>query len=112
MQMPKDARTRGAAKIHSQIQAVGLIAGAQSRFHALRELHHLAERRSIAQIQFCNVRVGNNHHVPRGIGETFKMTKGFWPRWKDRLSRSMFARNGTAKIHSRRVSAGAPFMYW
>src|SRR6266851_5696580 len=105
MQMPNDARTRGAAEIHSQIHAVRLIAGAQSRFHALRELHHLAERRSIAQVQFRNVRVGNNHHVPGGIGETIQDDKCFLAPMDDQRLRIIVARYRITKNALRLVSA-------
>src|SRR5260370_14327088 len=109
MQMPNDARTRGAAEIHSQVHAIGFVAGTQRCFRALRKLHHLAERRSIAQIQFRNVRVGNNHHVHGGVGETIQDDKCFLAPMDDQSLRIIVARHRIAKNAFRLVSACSLF---
>jgi len=64
VQMSNHACASGAAQIHSQVHSIRFIVLAQCRFRTLRQLHHLAERSRIAQIQFRYVRVGHDHHVP------------------------------------------------
>src|SRR5712692_8427347 len=97
MQMSDHARAGRAAQIHSQIHAIGFVAGAQSCFRALRELHHFAERRCIAQTQFRNVRVRNDHHVSGGIGEAIQDDKYFFAPMDDQGFCIILARQGIAK---------------
>src|SRR5260370_30784199 len=104
MQMSHHARARGTPQIHSQIHPIGFVVHSQSRFRALRKLHHLAERRCIAPIQFRNVRVRHDHHVPGGIREAVQDDKRFLAPMHDERFRVILPRHGIAKNAFRLVS--------
>src|SRR6266700_531978 len=109
MQVSNDARARGAAQIHSQVHPIGLVICAQSRFYALRQLHHFVERSGFAQIQFRNVRVRHDHHVPGGVRKTIQDDEGLFAAMDDERFRVILPRRGLAKNAFRLVSTRCLF---
>jgi len=63
-----DAGAGGAANVHAQIHAIGLIGCGEGLFDALRELHHFIECGRGAGGQFGDVGVGNDHDVAGCVG--------------------------------------------
>src|SRR5437660_108565 len=104
MQMPNHASARGAAQVHSQIHSIGFVICPQGRFHALRQSHHFVQRSHLAQIQFRNMRVRHDHHVPGGIGEAIQNDKCLLASMDDERLRVIFPRQCIAKNTFRRVS--------
>src|SRR5712691_13379902 len=109
MQMSHHASARGAPQIHSQIHPIGLVIRAQSRFHALRQLHHFVERSGFAQIQFRNVRVRHDHYVPGGVRKTIQDDEGLFAAMDDERFRVILPRHGLAKNAFRLVSTRCLF---
>src|SRR5580698_5758476 len=69
VEMADDACACGAAEVHAEIHAVRLVICLEGFFHALGQMHHFAEGIAIAQIQFGDVSVGNDHDVAGGVRE-------------------------------------------
>src|SRR5579863_8716636 len=72
MQMARNARSGGAAKVHAEVIALRMIRLLESHLHALRELHHLRKRRGIGCRKLGDVLVGDDHDVPARVGKAIE----------------------------------------
>ena len=67
MDVAGDAGTGGFADVHAEVDPVGAVEFAQNRFHALRKFHHLLGRSRGEFAQFIQMRVGDDHYMPRRV---------------------------------------------
>ena len=87
----------GAAEVHAEIHAVGLVILLEGFFHALGESHHFVEGGGIAEIEFGDVGVGDDHDVAGGIRKTIKNDEDFCAAIGDERLGIVVARDGVAE---------------
>ena len=63
MQMIFNSSAGGAAEIHTQVEAIGMVDIIDGRLHALQEQHHFGCRISFESGKIRGVRVRYDHHV-------------------------------------------------
>ena len=97
MQVADDARAGGAAQVHAKIHPIGLVIYLEDFFHALREMHHFVERAGIAEVQFGDVGVGDDHDVAGGVGEAVENDENFRAAINDERVLIVLASGGLAK---------------
>ena len=67
MNVPRDPRPSSLPNIHSQIDSIRMVELAQHRLHPLRKADHLVRGFGRQFLQFVQMRVRHDHHVPGRI---------------------------------------------
>ena len=97
MEVADDAGACGAAEVHAEIHAVGLVICLEGFFDALREVHHFGEGVGIAEVEFGDVRVRDDHDVAGGVGEAIEDDEDFRAAIGDERFVIVVARDGVAE---------------
>src|SRR5713226_734108 len=106
VQMPEHTSAGSASQIHSQVHAIAFVIIAQNCFHSLRQPHHLAQRFGVTQVQFRHVLVGDDHNVPRRVGEPVQNHKRLRAAMNNQRLGVVLPRQRIAKNAFRMLPAG------